>query len=32
MTHIKTEILLNDLFTIFANEKNTYTAYCNDRY
>lgn len=32
MTYIKIEILLNDLFIIFANEKNTYTAYCDDRY
>jgi len=32
MTHIKIEILSNDFFTIFANEKNTYRAYCDDRY
>ena len=32
MTHIKIEILSNDLFTIYANEKNTYRAYCDDRY
>ena len=31
MTYIKTEILLKDLFTIFANIKNTHTAYRDDR-